>query len=332
MEKLICWLILTSIEGVGERTVKKLYERFGSCERILTASYEELVRIVGNKKAKAIVRREGVKEPEEIVELIDKRGIGFLTLESEDYPSFLRSIPDPPPVLFFEGELKNVPLVGIVGSRRPTAYTLSLVDGIVESALSKGYGIVSGGARGVDSQAHLSAIGRSGYTACVLGFGILRAHGRPFDDIRASGGLLISEFHPLERGSSHTFPKRNRIIAALSDFLIVPEAGARSGALITADFARKYGKKVYTHIGIGRSPSWEGCYRLVKDGAELIRDGRDIFGESSPEDPLLSYLREPRTLNDVVEFLGVDEGKALSLLTELEMEGKVKRIGSFYCS
>ena len=114
---------------------------------------------------------------------------------------------------------------------------------------------------------------------------------------------------------------------------MVPEAGAKSGALITAGYAHSYGKKVYVHIGIGSSPNWEGCYRLLKEGkAEPVRGPEDVFGAQRKEGELEEFLKTPRSLAEVASFLEKDTGETLSLLTKLEMEGRVKRVGPFYTS
>jgi len=199
-----------------------------------------------------------------------------LTLEDDGYPSALRSLNDPPPLIFLSGSLKDPPLVGVVGTRKPTNYTLNFIEELVGMAVSRGYGVVSGGAVGVDSHAHLSAVKNSGYTLCILGFGLLKARGRIFDRIREAGGSLVSEFLPHERGDRYTFPKRNRLIAALSEFVVIPEASGKSGSLITAKYAVDQGKKVYVHIGIGRSSNWDGCYRLLSEDSEESGRGKGI--------------------------------------------------------
>ena len=240
---------------------------------------------------------------------------------------------DPPPVLFYRGELRECPLVGVVGTRKPNSYTHKFVKDIVRDSLASGYGVVSGGAVGVDTWAHEETIKNSGYGVCILGFGLLKARGSLFERLLKSNGVLISELMPYESGDKFTFPKRNRLIAGMSEFLIVPEAGSKSGALITARYAHKLGKKVFVHIGIGRSSNWDGCYKLLKEGtAEILKDGSDIFGESREDTPLEEFLKTPRTISEVAEFLGCGESQAIETLTTLELEGKVHRIGALFSS
>ncbi|WP_457599772.1 DNA-processing protein DprA [Hydrogenivirga sp.] len=332
------WLRLKLTRGLGERGIKRLYDAFGSGEAILSAGHEELKGVVGERRASAILKGDFDKKLlETSLESSCKNGFAVITLEDEDYPKAFLELPDPPPVLFIKGSIKGLPSLGLVGTRRPTSYTLSLVDEVVGEAVKRGFGVVSGGARGVDARAHLATIKNSGYTLCILGFGLLKARGGLFEDILNSNGVLLSEFLPHEGGDSFTFPKRNRLIAAISDLLFVPEAGSRSGALITADHALKLGRRVYVHIGIGRSSAWDGCYKLLREGkAELVKDGRELFGgsgvPSGSGSELLNFLSAPRTLEEIASFLGEDERTVLSLLTSLEMEGKVKRVGAHYIS
>ena len=334
MEELASWLTVRSVKGLGERSIKKLWNRYRSARAILEAPVDELVEVVGRKKAQAIRDREGVsdRKVERTLYLVKREGVGWLTLESELYPPPLRDIPDPPPVLFYMGVWEERSLAGVVGARKATAYTLGWTKEVVKELVGTGIGIVSGGAPGVDRQAHLSALESSGYTVCVLGTGILRAKGDLFGRIKEGKGLLVSELDLLERGSSFTFPRRNRLIAALSDFLLVPQAGKRSGALITAGFAREYGKKVYVHIGLGSSSLWDGCYELVKKyGAELVKGAGDFLPKSS-RDALAEFLCVPRTVDELADFWGVSTGEALSRLSRLELEGKVEKVGPYYRS
>jgi len=333
--KLEGWLLLRSVRGLGERSLKKLWETFGSAEAILKASSEELGEVLGVKRTSSLLRREGVddRRVENILRTVEREGLGFLTLEDETYPESLRVIPDPPPVLFYRGSLEKVSLFGLVGPRKPTGYSLSWTERVVREGVRLRWGVVSGGAPGIDSKAHTVAIDSGGYTVCVLGFGILEGRSPLLRRIVEAGGVLMSEFDPEDKGDKHTFPKRNRIISALSQFLIIPEAGKESGALITADYAYAYGRRIYVHIGIGSSPNWEGCYRLLKERkAEPVRGPEDIFETVGGGDELHQFLRTPRSLEEVASFMGKDVGETISVLTKLEMEGKVRRFGAFYTS
>ena len=334
MDRLYNWLILSSIKGVGEKSLKVLYDRFGSAEEILSLSESELLPIVGKTKARAIHSREGIDERtiEKVIKVVEREGIKVTTLEEDTYPSKLHEIPDPPPILFYRGNISIPYSAGVVGARKPNAYTLRWVEDLVSGLSNKGIGVVSGGAQGVDRCAHEKAISMGLHTTCVLGFGILQAKGSLFDAILRSGGLILSEFLPNRGGDKFTFPKRNRIIAALSEFLVVPEASSKSGSLITARYAMEYGKKVYVHIGIGKSSSWDGCYKLLEEGAKLVKDHSHILGVPQASSGLEEFLRTPRTLEEIADYMNVSPQEAMVRLTDLELEGKVKRMGSFFCA
>ncbi len=343
MDRLYNWLTLRSVRGLGEKSIKNLYEKIGSAEKILGADLLTLSDAVGKTKAYAILKRKGVdrKGIEKVIDTVEKEGLGYLTIEDPQYPSSLLDLQDPPPVIFFRGEMKEKTLAGIVGTRNPTSYTELFVEEIVRDLVEEGFGIVSGGAVGVDTKAHESALERGAFTLCVLGYGILRARYYLMDKIIEGGGCVMSEFLPYERGDRFTFPKRNRIIAVMSSFVVIPEAGSRSGSLITARIAHKYGRKVFVHIGIGRSSNWDGCYELLREGkAEIFKTAGDITGhheghraqeeEQEDVDPLLEFLESPRTFEEIAEFLSLPESEVLSLLTNFELEGKIKRMGAMF--
>ncbi len=334
MDRLYHWLILSSIKGVGEKTLKTLYEKFGSAENVLSLKETDLIPVVGRSKAHAINTRECADEKpvERTIKLVEREGISAITLEDEGYPPNLLEIPDPPPVLFYRGNISIPASAGVVGSRKPNAYTLRWVEDLVSGLSKVNIGVVSGGAQGVDRRAHEIAISMGLHTTCVLGFGVLQAKGGLFESILKSGGLILSEFLPDRGGDKFTFPKRNRIIAALSEFLVVPEASSKSGSLITARYAMDYGKKVYVHIGIGKSSSWDGCYKLLEEGAKVIKDHSHIIGVSQTSSGLEEFLQTPRTLEEVAEYLNVSTQEAMVKLTDLELEGRVKRMGSFFCT
>jgi DNA processing protein len=342
MDKLYGWLTLRSVRGLGEKSIKKLYEAFKNIERILSADLPELSQVVGKTKAYAILKRKGVDRRgiEKVLEVVEKEDITCFTIEDPLYPEKLRELSDPPPVIFLKGRLKDLPFAGVVGTRNPTSYTELLVEDTVKHLIDEGFGIVSGGAVGVDSKAHETALERGGYTLCVLGYGLMRARYYLLKRIVDKGGGVLSEFLPYEKGDKFTFPKRNRLIAVLSDFIVIPEAGSRSGSLITARVANRYGRGVFVHIGIGRSSNWDGCYELLREGkAAIFKEPEDITGHRSDqveetiverEDPLIEFLETPRTFEEILDFTGATEGDLMALLTELELQGKLRRMGAMY--
>ncbi|MFN3598161.1 MAG: DNA-processing protein DprA, partial [Aquificaceae bacterium] len=198
MERLYNWLFLKAIRGLGELSIKKLWLRFGTPEAILSAEEGELEGLIGVERAKFLRKRELTFDPEKVVKLVEKEGIGWITLEDENYPLSLREIEDPPPVLFLRGPLKSIPMIGIVGSRKPDSQSLGFIRSLVSEVVSRGYGVSSGGAMGCDFFSHRECISMGGYSLCFLGMGILKIP--PYLlKLKGENMLFLSEFLPDER-------------------------------------------------------------------------------------------------------------------------------------
>ncbi|ADC89668.1 DNA protecting protein DprA [Thermocrinis albus DSM 14484] len=333
-DRLYWWLRLRAVRGLGERSIKKLFLRWGDPEVIFKASWEELSLCVGPAKAEAIRRGSLSFDPEKVLSLVDKEGIRGVTLGDPLYPKLLAQIDDPPPVIFYIGELKPFEGIGVVGTRNPHPYSLKFTHRLVEKILEAGYAVVSGGARGIDQQAHHSCLDMGGYTLCFAGMGVLKA-AEVLKSLVKKGAVLLSELLPHEGADIHTYPRRNRLISGSSHMLVVVEAGETSGALITAKTAHVQRRPVWAHVGYGFSERWRGCIKLVNEGmAKLLAAPEDLLLEGSKPvkhtDPLLSLLELPRTLEDLVSLTGEDPVKILQQLTLYEMRGLVTKQGAYY--
>ncbi len=213
------------------------------------------------------------------------RGIGILSIDDAKYPPQLREIFDPPVCLFYLGKLpdNNSPMVGMVGTRYPSArgrraaFQMGLYFG------NKRVGVVSGLARGIDIASHQGNMVGGGATAAVLAGGLdrvyPRAHENDAEEILLSGGILFSEYPPGTPPQKFHFPARNRIISGLSRSVIVVEAPDHSGALITADFAAEQGRDLFVHSVNLSSSCGEGGRRLAADGASVIENAEEILVE-----------------------------------------------------
>ncbi|WP_448587278.1 DNA-processing protein DprA [Thermocrinis sp.] len=332
MDYLFYWLILKAITGLGERSIKKLYSYYKNPKLILEAEEKELASFVGESRARAIREKRLSFEPEEVIKAIQKEGIKAVALSDEDYPLRLREIEDPPPVLFYRGELKQASFFGVVGTRNPDRYSVGYTKELVSHLVSKGYAIASGGARGIDAISHKFCIDQGGYTVCVLGMGILTVP----DSLQSfilRGGALVSEFLPWDKADRHTFPRRNRLISGLSEAVFVVEAGENSGALITAYYAKEQGKPVYVHVGYGASERWDGCIKLVNEGvAKLVgRLSNFKIEEKAIEDPILMALSTPKTLSELSQMLGMEEKELSKKMGLYIAEGLVYSMGAYYC-
>lgn len=282
-------------------------------------------------------------------------GVALITFGQNAYPSRLRSLPDPPPMLYVRGSLPapGETAVAIVGSRRATLYGLRVASELGREAARAGLTVVSGMARGIDTAAHRGALEAGGRTLGVLGCGMdviyPKENRRLYQEVAAQGAL-VSEF-PFGAGPvpGH-FPVRNRIIAALSDAVAVVEAARDSGSLITANFASEtMSRPVGAVPGPITSPTSEGCNDLLYDGATPIRGIRDLlemipggaiamdagpgplFAREEPVEPELRRLLEALSPeqeqgpDELAGALGLASGTLLGHLLELELRGRVVR-------
>ncbi len=224
-----------------------------------------------------------LSDAEQILSDCEKYGIQIISIESDLYPNCLREIYAPPAVLYVKGSLpdmQNVFSVAMVGTRRATRYGVKNAFDLSYNLSRYGAVIVSGGAMGIDSAAHNGALRSGGVTVCVLGCGInydyLRQNRKMREAITVKGAL-VSEYPPDTAPLPYHFPARNRLISALSNAVLVVEAGASSGSLITANCAAEQGKDVFAVMGNIDSPMSCGSNTLIKEGAVPVSNFRDVL-------------------------------------------------------
>jgi DNA processing protein len=240
-------------------------------------------------------------------------GVRIITQADADYPRFLTRLPDPPLALWLSGamEARDELALAVVGPRRPSAYGHRQGQRFAKQLASLGVTIVSGLARGIDTVAHRAALEAGGRTIAVLGSGF--GHLYPAEnaglaaEIAAGRGAVLSEYPLATRPSPGTFPRRNRIVAALALGTLVVEAGVKSGALITARLAGELGKEILVIPGPIDRPEHEGSHRLIRDGATLVASIDDVLQEVPP----LATLAAPQ---------GNPEPKGPSSLNERERQ------------
>lgn len=334
MERLYNWLLLKAIRGLGEVSIKRLWLNFRSAEAILSLREKEARAILGEERGKALAEKRLSFDPEEVIRQVEKEDIGWLTLEDENYPPLLKEIEDPPPIIFFRGELRIVPCIAIVGTRRPDYQSIIFTKKLVKHVVERGYATVSGGAYGIDLAVHTESLKHGGYTLCWLGMGILRMPSY-LQKLQGENTVFLSELLPDATAEEFTFPRRNRLISGMSYSVVVVEAGEKSGALITARQAIRQKKPLWVYIGNATSQRWLGCIKLVNEGKAKILYEPSLLFEGLPiattlEDPILDLLSTPKTLDELVEVLGMAPSELQVRLLQLEMEGKITRNGSFY--
>ena len=281
-------IILNMISGIGYARYAALVRRFGSPAAVLNASAVEISEVKGFGPGLAHATANW-RNNVDIAGELDKAaraGVRIYTIEDGDYPELLRQLADPPLVLYVRGNLPdfNSNSAAIVGSRRLSAYGDRMARQFAADAVLANWKVVSGLAYGVDAAAHKATLEAGGLTVAVLGGGLSRIHPQEHVPLAAAivknGGALISEFPMDFPVSRQSFPRRNRIVAALCQATIVIEAGLESGALITARQALEQGKAVFALPGRVDEPQAAGCNMLIRDcGAKLVTSFQDVLSE-----------------------------------------------------
>ena len=310
------WLMSNTIIPYNKKY--KLAEYFTDAYHVYHANRQELLasRLLNAGVVEDLLEQRKRQDIYEEYVAFSRGPYSFVTVEDEAYPQGLRTIFDPPYGLYYTGRLPDFgKAVSIVGARRCSEYGRSMAERLGEEFAARGYTVVSGMARGIDSHSHWGALHGQGLTAAVLGSGLdviyPRENRRLYTEI-SEHGAVISEFPMGMQPLPENFPIRNRIVAGLSDILIVVEARLRSGSLITADLALEQGKDIYVVPGrVGDSLS-EGCNKLVTQGAGLIYSIDQFFRDL--EELGDSGAVEVRPAENISIRLSADELIVYSLL------------------
>lgn len=235
-----------------------------------------------SETAKQSIREVRSKDHDKEYENLLTQGIGFVTQEDREYPEKLRKIFSAPRYFYYKGRLPGEePVMAIIGARKCSHYGSEIAWRIARELAMQGVGVISGLAYGVDKAAHDGALAGGGRTYGILGCGpdicYPKGHKETYDRILSSGGCVLSEYPPGTQPLSWFFPQRNRIIAGLSDGILVTEARKKSGTLITVSFGLEYGKNIYAVPGRIDDVLSEGCNYLIKEGAKLTVSAADII-------------------------------------------------------
>ncbi|MBI4384300.1 MAG: DNA-protecting protein DprA [Nitrospinae bacterium] len=323
MDSVKYWVALNMVLGIGKTLFHRLVREIGPPERVFRASRAELMRIdgIGEKTADQILKFDVEQISDRELRLAEKLGARILTSAGPDYPELLKSIYDPPPVLYYMGKgpaLFPAPLA-VVGTRMPTNYGRLVAERLAASLAEMGFCIVSGMARGIDTIAHKSAIKAGGDTLAVFGCGLSHTYPPENAALRkkiSEHGAVVSEFPIMEKPDRNNFPARNRVISGLSAGTVIVEADEKSGALITAHFALEQGREVFAVPGDIYSPKSRGTNRLIKMGAKLVDGPESVAEELAPSiQAALKELR-PRSLDK--SGMSPKERKLFSLLSSEE--------------
>lgn len=342
----------------GPTRINKLLSYFVSPKNIWKANLNELLKSGLEKKiAEEFIDIKKRINPDQNWENLLNKNIGVVTITDKNYPKLLLEIPTPPPIIYFKGNLdlcrKNS--LAVVGSRKCTFYSKQVINRIIGEVAKECQHMVitSGLALGVDTLAHQKTLETSAKTIAVLGSGLDKKTIYPTqnqnlaDEIVNSGGLLLSEFPPEAPALKQNFPQRNRIISGLSLGTLVVEAKARSGALITANYALEQNREVMAVPGNIFSPTSNGPNKLIGMGAKAVTSADDVIdclnltkkeksainnkqqsNLSETEKIIINCLsHEPTHTNDLAKKVQLNTSTINSILSLLEIKGEIKNVG-----
>ncbi len=349
------WLAFSRVPAVGRVRAGLLEERFGSLEKAWKASAGEL-RAAGldSGVVSSIASVRERVDPQQEMAMLERSGVQAITWHDPEYPRLLREIHDLPPLLFVKGELlpDDVRAVTVVGTRTPTAYGREAARHLAGDLARSGVMVVSGLARGIDSVAHRAALEAGGRTVAVLGSGIDVIY--PPENADLTGeiqrhGALISEYPLGTRPEARHFPRRNRLLSGLTLGTLVVEAGETSGALWTVRHALEQDRQVFCVPGSIYSPASKLTNGLIREGAKLVMDARDVLEElnlgavavtqeplpglktpdAPEEESLLKALTlEPQHIDELSRLAGLPITSVSGTLALMEIKGLVRQVGA----
>jgi DNA processing protein len=358
LDEVDAYIALNSLSLIGPNNFHNLVARFGSCANAFGVNAESLRSVsgIGPKSAEQIA----ACKPEDVAQrerkLAKKENVRILTIMDDDYPKNLKASHPPPPVLYVAGELREEDAIAIavVGTRAPTPYGKIMGENFSATLAKRGFTIVSGLARGIDSTAHRSAMDAGGRTIAVVGTGLDSCYppeNRELVKKIIKQGAVVSQFPFGTEPDRQNFPIRNRIISGLSLGVLVVEAGDKSGTLITAYGALEEGREVFAIPGRADSSKSIGCHKLIQKGAKLVMSPDDVVSEFPPEiqalvvrpesvaptglsgqaGDLVALLHgQERHIDFIIGELKLPSSVVLGILLELELKGVIRQLPGKY--
>ncbi|MDP1902546.1 MAG: DNA-processing protein DprA [Rubrivivax sp.] len=354
-DEFAAWFRLLETPGVGLERARRLLAACGSPEAVFATPPATLRELAGPAVALALAQLPAqylARLAAARAWLASSGDHQVLTLDHPAWPAALLQTADPPLLLYVQGDAArlNQPAIAIVGSRHPTAQGADNARAFAAALGGQGLVVVSGLAQGIDAAAHEGALGTPAGTVAVVGTGLDRVYPpvhRGLAERIATQGALVSEYAPGTPAIAENFPRRNRLIAGLTQGTLVVEAALRSGSLITARLASEAGREVFAIPGSIHSPQSKGCHALIKQGAKLVESAQDVLEElqgtrlrqtrlplapPANADPLLEALgHDPVTLDALMARTGWPASELAVRLLQLELDGFVARLpGGLY--
>jgi len=347
------WIGFNKVRGIGPVRTKKLLDFFGDLSHAWNAAEDKLLESgLGKKIVHDFIEVRKTIDLDFELKSIYSQGITILTIDDEGYPEKLKSIEQPPPVIYVKGRIDQHDdfAVAIVGTRHMSAYGRQVALELSQFLVRNGITVVSGLARGIDSVAHESALNEGGRTIAVLGNGvdiIYPPEHRQIAQRIIENGALISDYYPGTPPEGINFPPRNRIISGLSKATVIVEAGEKSGALITAEFAASQGREVFAVPGPIYAPRSKGVNRLIRDGALPLIDFNELLAvldltqveeyryakrviQKDEIEKLISNVikNEPRHIDEIKNATELSMEKVSAALVMMELKGMIRSVGN----
>lgn len=340
------WIAFSYVRGFGAVRILKLVEYFGSLQDAWNSQIGDLAQAgISKKNIENLINFRAKMNPDLLVENIIKSRIEVYFSDDNDYPQRLTEIEQKPPVLYYRGAItqSDVLSIGIVGTRKVSQYGKHVTSELAHFCADNGITTISGLARGVDAIGHSETIKSGGRTIAVLGSGvdvIYPPEHRHLAEKIIENGAIVSDYPPGTKPDRINFPPRNRIISGLSQAVVVVEAGERSGALITAEYAANQGREVFAVPGPITSPQSLGTNQLIGAGANILTEYKDLLDLLKINSDKMSQTKRVRLdpsellviqnlgsgsmpTDDLFNACGLPMEKFMAILTLLEIKGIV---------
>ncbi|NOQ93247.1 MAG: DNA-protecting protein DprA [Methylophaga sp.] len=350
---LACWLALHHTPGVGPKTFARLLTQFDNLDTLF-ANPKEADSV--SERTRTALLKPNWDRVEQDLNWFSESDRHIVTLHDPRYPELLKQIPDPPSILFVQGDVALLSQwqIALVGSRNPSASGRDTAYEFSRYMAQGGLTITSGLAMGIDAAAHQGALAAQGKTIAVIGTGLDRVYPAKHRELAheiALAGTLVSEFSLGTPPRAENFPRRNRIISGLSLGTLVVEAAVRSGSLITARMALEQGREVFAIPGSIHNPLARGCHQLIREGAKLVEKAEDVLEElgalagfqahseqseeqvelAQDDDDEYQLLFEhlgydPIQIDSLIERCGLTADIVSSMLLLLELQGQIESL------
>lgn len=357
LDRIKAFIVLNGLPNIGPITLRRLLNAFhGNPVSVFNAPSSQLksVQGVGDAIVNTLRKWPELIDLDKQLDRMERSGIRFVVTESDTYPPLLKEIYDPPIGLYWKGDyVLDRPTVAIVGSRKTTVYGRHVARKLGRELARCGFCVVSGGARGVDTEAHKGALEMNGKTIAVMGCGmdiVYPAENFELFNQIAQSGAVISEFPFGRRADRQTFPMRNRIVSGMCQALIVVESDLQGGSMISARFAAEQGRTVFAVPGRIDQATSRGCHQLIREGAILLSKPEDVVEElgylvmdqstdqtvssgsstinlSEDEQQILSHFRggEILDMDRLIDLTGKSSPELASTLMMLELKHLVTK-------